>query len=233
MVKVSYDRYDGILKRLMSRPSLGVVVLAVGLLFCVGRPAAAQDLIVDDNNNNSPFNFSNPARLVNGSLVVGNNSNGEFNQASSSSNISITNDLVIGFLNGSSGSYNLSAGSMTVGDDAFIGDGGDGVLNQTGGSVSVLDALSLGFQPTGAGQGASVCQWIQDPFVQRYDGDLQRTRLLQPSSASPPRASRADAGSGTTSTTPWTTFPSKPLLLSFHSRRLNDGPGLVLPTMKT
>ena len=56
----------------------------------------------------------------------------------------MTDTLVLGDSSGGSGTYNLSGGSLTVGDNETIGNNGSGAFTQSGGTNTVTGSLILG-----------------------------------------------------------------------------------------
>lgn len=81
--------------------------------------------------------------------VIGKSGTGTLNQAGGSNT---NNSLTLGTLTGSSGTYNLSGGSLSFTNNEIIGSSGTGVFNQTGGTnTTVLGTLHVGTSSGGRG----------------------------------------------------------------------------------
>jgi outer membrane autotransporter protein len=88
--------------------------------------------------------------LFTSTLYVGKSGSGIFNQSGGSTTIertSAVSGLYLGYYPGSSGTYNLSGGSLSAPAETIgVLTGGVGVFNQSGGTNTVTDALTLGFR---------------------------------------------------------------------------------------
>ncbi|MFH1549477.1 MAG: hypothetical protein ABIH04_02850 [Planctomycetota bacterium] len=74
---------------------------------------------------------------------------GEFNQNGGIHTVS--DDLRLGYYSGSNGTYNLSAGELSVGNCEYIGHYGTGEFNQDGGTHTVSNYLYLGYKSGSSG----------------------------------------------------------------------------------
>jgi outer membrane autotransporter protein len=96
----------------------------------------AADLVIDGTTYtvNSDVSFNN--------VYVGNVSTGTLNQTGGTN--TVASILYLGFSPGSSGTYNLSDGSLSA-RTGFVGHQGAGVFNQSGGVNRISTFLQLGF----------------------------------------------------------------------------------------
>ena len=97
--------------------------------------------------SNGTYNLSGTGSLVAANQYVGDAGRGIFNQ---SGGANIASVLYLGNQSGSSGVYNLSGGSLSIGS-GIIGSSGSGLFNQTGGTHTVNGNLSLGHFAGGSG----------------------------------------------------------------------------------
>jgi hypothetical protein len=91
--------------------------------------------------------------VANQTEFIGYSGTGVFNQSGGQNliNDSSVGSLTLGYNAGSSGTYNLSGGNMSINEPEFIGYGGTGVFNQTGGSHFNQSDLYIGNLATGVG----------------------------------------------------------------------------------
>ncbi|MGL4514060.1 MAG: beta strand repeat-containing protein [Lacipirellulaceae bacterium] len=97
--------------------------------------------------SNGTYNLSGTGQLIsNKTEYIGLEGTGSFNQTGGSNAIQgLANDLVLGNAASGNGTYTISGGTLTVGDDLRVGPGGTGALNVQGsGAVYVTDLLSIG-----------------------------------------------------------------------------------------
>jgi len=119
---------------------LGVILaLTVGL---IPGSSLAVDLVIDGTTYtiDSDISFTNE--------YVGNASTGTLNQSGGTN--TVTSLLTLGYQAGSSGTYNLSGGSL-VANSVVIGDGGTGTFNQSAGTSVQCINLFLGYSAGGIG----------------------------------------------------------------------------------
>jgi hypothetical protein len=92
------------------------------------------------------YNLSGGSLTLTNSEYIGNSGAGTFTQTGGTHNINDpgTNGLFIGFANGGSGTYTLSAGALTIAGSEHLGFDGAGSLIQSGGSHAVGVYLVLG-----------------------------------------------------------------------------------------
>ncbi|MGA7562400.1 MAG: autotransporter domain-containing protein [Desulfobaccales bacterium] len=81
--------------------------------------------------------------------IVGESGSGTFTQSGGTNTMS--DFLIVGDLAGATGTYSLSAGSLSVGGDADVGfaSGSSGTFTQSGGTASVVDVLTVGVSGSG------------------------------------------------------------------------------------
>jgi len=92
--------------------------------------------------------LSGTGNLIAQEEYIGLSGNGTFTQNGGTH--TVNSSLVLGFDNGSNGTYNLIANGLTTGSTT-VGFAGTGTFNQSGGTHTVNDDLSLGLQSTGNG----------------------------------------------------------------------------------
>lgn len=97
----------------------------------------AADLTIDGGTT-----YTVTSDLTFNSVYIGNLSTGTLNQDSFMN--TITSSLFLGYNPGSSGTYNLSGGSLSVASGEIIGNYGSGVFTQSGGA-NATGNLTLGF----------------------------------------------------------------------------------------
>ena len=92
------------------------------------------------------YNLSNGATLnITNNMSVGDSGVGTVNQYSGANSINGTFGLLVGYRTGSSGTYNLSGGVLSVPNAvAYVGYQGTGTINQTGGTLNAGSAASPG-----------------------------------------------------------------------------------------
>ena len=88
-------------------------------------------------------------------LIVGHAGSGHFGQ--SGGTVTVYNDLILGYQAGSYGSYNFeesgaNTSSLKVKGNLIVGDAGYGYFNQSGGTVTVVKDLILGYQGGSSGE---------------------------------------------------------------------------------
>jgi T5SS/PEP-CTERM-associated repeat protein len=123
-------------------PSLGLVAIDL-----VGAGSAVNTLSLP-----SSFNLTASAIGVGGYNGVATTSGrGAIAQSGGTVTTSAGSDLVVGWGAGSSGTYTLSGGALVASQSEFIGFGGTGVFNHSGGTNTVLagaiGSLNVGTQP--------------------------------------------------------------------------------------
>ena len=112
------------------------------------------------------YTLSDPGTvsLAGGTMYIGYGGTGTFNQMGGSNGTQSGFNIILGNSPGSTGTYNLSGGTITIANQLlpsgheYIGYGGTGVFNQTGGSNALNGALNgntgglvLGFSPGSSG----------------------------------------------------------------------------------
>jgi hypothetical protein len=124
------------------------------------NPNGSAGLTLGDNSSGVGTYDISGGHLDPRKLIVGNGGSGTFNQIGGDVYIdSGYGRLVLGKLTGSSGTYNISAGTLEASDNSFIdplddngpiivGDDGTGVLNQTGGTITA-GAMEIGLGGNG------------------------------------------------------------------------------------
>ncbi|MFH1549464.1 MAG: hypothetical protein ABIH04_02775, partial [Planctomycetota bacterium] len=80
-------------------------------------------------------------------LYAGYSGSGAVEQTAGTNTVS--SDLWLGYQSGTSGTYSLSAGALSVGYSEYIGSYGTGEFNQTGGTHTVSNNLLLGRSSSG------------------------------------------------------------------------------------
>jgi uncharacterized protein with beta-barrel porin domain len=129
----------------LQRLTVGVMGLLV--LALTAGAALAADLTVDSSLGNSPFAV--PPDITYDREFIGNTNTGVLNQSGGTNKVNLV--LGLGQTAGSSGTYNLSGGSLQVGLSDLIGNFGTGAFTQTGGTHTVTFDIGLGVQPSGTG----------------------------------------------------------------------------------
>ena len=79
--------------------------------------------------------------------IIGNSGSGTFTQTAGSNTMS--DFLIVGNFPGATGTYALSGGSLSVGNDADVGFEGSGTFTQSGGSETVGMVLTVGVSSSG------------------------------------------------------------------------------------
>jgi hypothetical protein len=118
---------------------------------------------ITGNSAQTNITFSNTAETPNGALIIGNAGTGAFNQGTDSTDngnqVNVAGAVVLGSQSGSTGSYNLNSGTLTIqtgnggtgtagtGIPGFftVGDAGVGTFTQTGGAVIAGQAAGDGY----------------------------------------------------------------------------------------
>ena len=95
---------------------------------------------------NSPFGS---LTVGSGGELIGNNGSGQFGQSAGAS--SVAGNIYLGYNAVSSGTYGLSAGSITVSGNLNVGNSGSGTFIQNGGNNSVTNNVYLGTNAGGSG----------------------------------------------------------------------------------
>lgn len=80
-----------------------------------------------------------------GGEYIGYDGTGTFTQSGGSNLMTFGSSLYLGYDSGSSGTYNLSSGQLSLYGNEYIGYSGTGVFNQTGGGHEVSEYLILGY----------------------------------------------------------------------------------------
>jgi hypothetical protein len=123
------------------------------------------------------YNLSGTGSLMAGrNEYIGNSGTGTFNQTGGTNSIvgsSTSSNLLVGFTPGGVGTYNLSAGTLSTGDttgfgDQYVGHGGTGYFNQSGGTNTIRASLFLGrnagstgvYTLTGGALAADVSEYV-------------------------------------------------------------------------
>jgi hypothetical protein len=97
------------------------------------------------------YNLSGTGALVsNVNEYIGVSGTGVFIQTGGTHTINGTKFLDLGLNPAATGTYNLSAGSLTA-PDVYVGDQGVGNFNQTGGTNTITNNLTIGFTASGSG----------------------------------------------------------------------------------
>ncbi|HEY9073278.1 MAG TPA: hypothetical protein VIN67_04010, partial [Desulfobaccales bacterium] len=115
---------------------LSGLALCLFILASAGLSRAA-DLVVDGG---ATYTVKNNATFAD--AYIGNLTTGTVNQGNST--INLTHVLYLGYNPGSSGTYNLSGGSLSGTISQIIGYQGTGVFNQSGGTNANEGNLALG-----------------------------------------------------------------------------------------
>lgn len=107
------------------------------------------------STGNGTYNLSGTGTLSSKATFVGNIGTGVFNQSGGSHTLTGTgfsDGLYVGYINGSSGTYNLSGtSSVLTSTNSYVGFSGTGMFTQTNGMHTVSAKFSLGDQMTGSG----------------------------------------------------------------------------------
>ena len=121
--------------------NLLVAVLVVAVVSIPG-PAAAADLNVDTSLTNSPYNVTGNITYDNENVGIAASPNtGEIDQSAYTN--TVNNNLSLGTVATSRGTYKLSGGSLSALME-YIGYSGTGAFTQTGGTNTVSASLTLG-----------------------------------------------------------------------------------------
>ncbi|MBI2826216.1 MAG: PEP-CTERM sorting domain-containing protein [Planctomycetia bacterium] len=90
------------------------------------------------------YNLSGSGTLAASFEVVGSSGTGIFNQTGgSNATTGAGNNLVLGYFAGSTGTYTISGGTLSVGSDLFVGNSGTGTLNIQGNGSASTNVLSI------------------------------------------------------------------------------------------
>jgi hypothetical protein len=123
-----------------------------------GSNTVSVGLYVGDNvaSANGTYSLSGSGVLSAKVEYVGNEGSGTFNQSGGTNTVgprvNVDGNLLVGYAVGSTGSYTLSAGSLSAASE-YIGNGGSGIFNQSGGTNTIVSSgygLVLGY---GVGSG--------------------------------------------------------------------------------
>ena len=119
-----------------------------------GRNTVTSTLTLGYNSGgNGSYDLSDGGSLSAGDEYIGNSGTGVFTQTGGGN--TVTNRLTLGggsiYTSIGNGTYNLGvAGSLSAGDE-YIGESGTGAFNQTGGTHTVTNGLTLGVISSGDG----------------------------------------------------------------------------------
>ena len=128
-------------QRGMGRCWLTGVALLLTLAWAL--EAGAQDLVVDGGSTKNV-----PPALLYTNEYIGQTTTGTLNQAGYTNEVAY---LYLGQNTGSSGTYNLSGGTLQLDGSEYIGNAGSGSFTQSGGAHYVGDWLYLGYYPGASG----------------------------------------------------------------------------------
>ena len=140
----------------ISTPSLDLSAAPTGFLWTAGSlNLTSTNGVVFDTGENFGASMklgAGQALTVGGPVTVGRIGAASFNQSGGTHS---ARSLDLGANAGAYGQYTLSnAATLTISNKAYIGDGGQGLLNQTGGTVNVnngQNAVYLGYQAGSSG----------------------------------------------------------------------------------
>ena len=120
-----------------------MIGLALALALPLAPSSGHANLVVDGSLGNSPYTIA--ANITNDNVIVGDTSDGVLNQNGFANQVNQA--LTLGNFslppNPSYGTYNLNGGSLSAATE-IVGDLGIGILNQTGGTNTVTNNLTLG-----------------------------------------------------------------------------------------
>ncbi len=132
--------------------NIGLYSGSTGTYIQTAGDVTAGSVIIGGNGSNGSYNLSGTAYIAASNEIIGQAGIGTFNQ-SGGINI-VNNTLYVGYYSYSNGTYNLSAGSLTVNDEhigySSPGYSGTGNFTQTGGTHTVNNNLTIGYGGTGA-----------------------------------------------------------------------------------
>ena len=126
----------------------GQVAVATGGTLSQAGGTAYANSGLDINGPGSTYYLENPGWMSASPETVGDNSSGIVTQIGGTQLVS--GGLILGRLNGSSGSYGMSNGALGV-DNEYVGFSGKGAFAQSGGTHTVTGTLALGASSGGNG----------------------------------------------------------------------------------
>jgi dockerin type I repeat protein len=138
----------------MSEGSFGTYTLSGGSLLVTGDENVGYS-VVGGAGGSATFSQTGGTNTTDGNCILGNypGSSGTYSQSAGTN--MVAGALTLGNNSGSSGQYTLSGtGSLSVtgtasGDGEYIGDGGTGTFDQTGGTNTVSGELYVGYGGSG------------------------------------------------------------------------------------
>jgi hypothetical protein len=128
----------------------------------------AYDLSVGDNTGSiGTYKLGGTALLsVKRNEIVGNSGTGSFEQTGGTNSAT---KLYLGFNAGSSGSYTLSAGSLSTSGEQWVGYQGTGTFIQEGGSNSLTSSICCGILRIGSKSGTNGSYTLHAGSLSAYD----------------------------------------------------------------